>query len=62
MEGTGDEFGDEDVVVGCVTDGAADDADRKCQGCNGGDEVLVEVLIGGAREQTSGEVEGRRGR
>ena len=31
------EFGDEDVEVGCVADGAADDADGEGEGCDGGD-------------------------
>ncbi len=38
--GVGDEFVDEDVVVGCVADGAADDADGEGEGGDGGDEVL----------------------
>lgn len=33
----GGESGDEDVVVGCVADGAADDADGEGEGCDGGD-------------------------
>lgn len=36
----GDEFGDEDVVVNCVADAAADDADGEGEGGDGGDEVL----------------------
>ena len=40
VDGVGGEFGDEDVVVGCVSDGAADDADGESQGRDGCDEVL----------------------
>lgn len=38
--GGGDEFPDEDVVVGGVADGAADDADGECEGRDGGDQVV----------------------
>lgn len=62
--GVGDEFVDEDVVVGCVADGAADDADGEGEGGDGGDEVLWGGLIkrnfgGGIRclgEPTSGQM------
>ena len=37
VDGVVGEFGDEDVVVGCVADGAADDADGEGEGCDGGD-------------------------
>lgn len=43
--GVGDEFVDEDVVVGCVADGAADDADGEGEGGDGGDEVLWGGLV-----------------
>jgi len=62
--GVGDEFVDEDVVVGCVADGAADDADGEGEGGDGGDEVLWGGLVkrnfgGGIRylgEPTSGQM------
>ena len=41
------ELGDEDVVVGRVADGAADDADGEGEGCDGGDEVLDGFLLVG---------------
>lgn len=37
VNSVGDEFGDEDVVVGRVADRAADDADGEGEGCDGGD-------------------------
>ena len=40
MDGVGDEFLDEDVVVGGVADGAADDADGEREGGDGRDEVV----------------------
>lgn len=40
VDGVGDEFREEDVVVGCVADGAPNDADGEGEGCNGCDEVL----------------------
>ena len=40
VDGVGDEFGDEHVVVGCVADGATDDADGEGDGCHGCDEIL----------------------
>ena len=40
MDGVGDEFLDEDVVVGGVADGTADDTDREGEGGDGGDEVV----------------------
>lgn len=40
MDGVGGEFVDEDVVVGCVANGAADDADGESEGRDGGDEIL----------------------
>ena len=43
VEGVVGEFGGEDVVVGCVADGAADDADGEGEGCDGGDEVLKQI-------------------
>jgi len=45
--GVGDEFVDEDVVVGCVANGAADDADGEGEGGDGGDEVLWGGLVKG---------------
>lgn len=45
MFGVGDEFVHEDVVVGRVADGAADDADGEGEGGDGGDEVLWEELV-----------------
>ncbi len=41
VDGVGDEFVVEDVVVCCVPDAAADDADCQCEGCDGGDEILL---------------------
>ena len=38
--GVGDEFVDEDVVVGGVTDGATNDTDGEGESCDGGDEIL----------------------
>lgn len=43
--GVGDKFVDEDVVVGRVADGAADDADGEGEGRDGGDEVLWGGLV-----------------
>ena len=40
VDGVGDEFGDEDVVIGRVADGATNDADGKGECCDGRDEVL----------------------
>lgn len=40
MDGVGGKFGEEDVVVRCVTDGTTDDTDGEGEGCNGRDEVL----------------------
>ena len=40
MNGIGEEFGEEDVVVGCVADGATDHADGEGEGCDGCDEIL----------------------
>ena len=37
VDGVGGEFVDEDIEVGCVADGAADDADGEGEGCDGGD-------------------------
>ena len=40
VDGVGGEFGDEDVVVGCVPDRAADHANGEGEGCDSCDEVL----------------------
>lgn len=40
MDGIGDEFLDEDVVVDGVADGAADDADGEGEGGDGSDEIV----------------------
>ena len=58
------EFGDEDVVVGCVADGAANDADGEGESCDGGDEILsgsvsrvMRIAGGGGRVgRTSGQM------
>lgn len=39
------EFVDEDVVVSCIADGAADDADCKSESCDCGDEILVPLSV-----------------
>lgn len=53
----GGEFGDEDVVVGCVADGAADDADGQGEGCDGGDQVLKGRVSCGERMEYGNGVE-----
>ena len=40
MDGVGNEFGNEYVVVGCVADGATNDANSEGEGRHGCDEVL----------------------
>ena len=40
LDCVGHEFGNEDVVVGAVADGATDDSDRESEGADGGDEVV----------------------
>lgn len=40
VNGVRNEFGNEDVVIGCVANGATDDADGEGEGCDGSDEVL----------------------
>ena len=63
VDGVGDEFGDEDVVIGRVADGATNDADGKGECCDGRDEVLKGCQWGGAwgrewarMERTSGQM------
>lgn len=41
VDGVGNEFGCEDVVVDCVADSASDDADCEGEGRYGCDEVLI---------------------
>ena len=41
MDGVGDEFGDEDVVVNAITDAATYDADSKGESSDGSDKVLI---------------------
>ena len=64
VDGVGDEFVVEDVVIHRVADAAADDADGEGEGCDCGDEVLegqnwrsyfFEILMGSCKGEIWGQ-------
>lgn len=61
VDGVGDEFADEDIVVDAIADATTDDTNSESQGCNGGNEILLDGVSRGpchmpGKALTSGQI------